>query len=226
MSNTDKPFSEKESLDLIATMINQAKHAYHDTGLSAIMWGSVVAFCSLVKFTQLQFNYNLPYNFDIYWLTVIAIIPQIFISKKENKERRVTTYDDTYMNYIWLAFGICIGLMILIVNVMGASWQPVAEEYFKLSGHRSSFQLYEFVGPLFLVLYGMPTFVTGAACKFKPMLWGGLLCWACCIVAVFTQAKIDLLLISFSAVFAWLIPGIIMEKEYRRAKRELAKADV
>lgn len=224
MTQPEKQLTEKDSLDLIATMINQAKNAYHDTGMSAMMWGAVVAICALVKFSELQFNYRLP--FDIYWLTVVAIIPQVFISIKENKERRVITYDDIYMNYLWLGFGITIGLMILIVNVMGHGWQPVAEEYHKLAGKSSSFQVYEFVGPLFLVLYGMPTFVTGAACKFRPMFWGGILCWVCCVISVFTPVKIDLLLIAVSSVFAWLIPGIIMEKDYRKAKRGLAEAHV
>jgi hypothetical protein len=224
MSQQEKQLTEKESLDLIATMISQAKNSYHDTGISAIMWGIVVTVCSLVKFSELQFNFQLP--FDIYWLTVVAIIPQVFINIRENKERKVKTYDDIYMSYIWLGFGICIGLMILIVNAMGSAWQPVAEEYYKLSGKRSSFQVYEFVGPLFLILYGMPTFITGAACRFKPMLWGGILCWVCCAVAVFTDVKADLLLIAVSSVFAWLIPGIIMEQEYKRAKKELAQANV
>lgn len=224
MTQSEKQLTEKESLDLIATMINQAKNAYHDTGMSAMMWGAVIALCSLVKFSELQFNYQLP--FDIYWLTVVAVIPQVFISIKENKERKVKTYDDIYMQYIWLGFGITIGLMILIVNVMGHGWQQMAEEYYKLAGKRSSFQVYEFVGPLFLILYGMPTFITGAACKFRPMLWGGILCWVCCVISVFTTVKIDLLLISVSSVFAWLIPGLIMEKDYRKAKRRLAEANV
>jgi hypothetical protein len=224
MEQPEKQLTEKESLDLIATMINQAKNAYHDTGMSSMMWGAVIAVCSLVKFSELQFDFHLP--FDIYLLTVVAVIPQVFISMKENKERKVITYDDIYMKYLWLGFGITIGLMILIVNVMANHWQPVAEEYNKLAGKESSFQFYEFVSPLFLILYGMPTFVTGAACKFKPMFWGGILCWVCCVISVFTPAKIDLLLVCVSAVFAWLIPGIIMEKDYRKAKRGLAGANV
>jgi hypothetical protein len=58
------------------------------------------------------------------------------------------------------------------------------------------------------------------------MLWGGLFCWACCIITLYTPIKIDLLLVAASAIFAWLIPGIIMEKEYRMAKKGLAKANV
>ena len=96
MSTTDKTLSEKESLDLIAKMINQAKNAYHDTGVAAMMWGAVVAVCALVKLSEIQFNYRLP--FDIYLLTLVAIIPQVFISIREKKKRKVKTYDDIYMD--------------------------------------------------------------------------------------------------------------------------------
>ncbi len=224
MTPSEKQLTEKESLDLITMMINKAKNSYHDTGIGAMMWGSIIAVCSLVKLAELQFDFKLP--FDIYWLTILAIVPQIFITIREKKERKVKTYDDIYMDYLWLGFGISIFLMIFITNVLFNVWEPVTIEYNQLSGHPSSFNLREFIAPLFLLLYGIPTFVTGAACKFKPMLWGGLLCWACCIITIYTTIKIDLLLTAFSAVFAWLIPGIIMEKEYRKAKKGLTTANV
>lgn len=227
MTQTEKQLSEKESLDLIATMINKAKDSYHNTGISAIMWGSLITICALVKLSEIHFNYRLP--FDIYLLTILAVIPQIFISIKEKKSRRVKSYDDAYMDYIWLAFGVCIFLMIFIVNTVFAELGPVMSDYKALAQDRNAridFKFSEYVAPLFLLLYGIPTFITGAACRFKPMLWGGLLCWASCILALFTTIKIDLLLTAISAIFAWLIPGIIMEVDYRKAKKELVEANV
>lgn len=223
MTQPEKQLTEKESLDLIAMMINKAKDSYHDTGISAMMWGAIIAVCALTRLAELQFDFKLPV--DIYWLTILAVVPQIFITIKEKKERKVKTYDDIYMDYLWLGFGISIFLMIFITNAVFNVWEPVAAGYSKLSEKPvSSFR--EFIAPLFLLLYGIPTFVTGAACKFKPMLWGGLLCWACCIITIYTSIKIDLLLTAFSAVFAWLIPGIIMERGYKQAKRDLKKANV
>ncbi|HEX7904032.1 MAG TPA: hypothetical protein VF487_09155 [Chitinophagaceae bacterium] len=224
MSPSEKKLTEKESLELIATMINKAKDSYYDTGISAIMWGAVIAICSIVKLSEIHFGYRLP--FDIYLLTIIAIIPQIFITIKEKKERKVKSYDDTYMDYIWLGFGICIFLLIFIVNSIFSSWEPVAAEYRQLTGHDSPFLFREFIAPLFLLLYGLPTFITGAACKFKPMLWGGIFCWICCLASIYTTIKVDLLLTGASAIMAWLIPGILMEKEYRIYKREQASLDV
>ncbi|HLG38650.1 MAG TPA: hypothetical protein VI461_03240, partial [Chitinophagaceae bacterium] len=151
MSQQEKPLTEKESLELITMMINTAKNSYYDTGVSAIMWGAVIAFCSLEKLAELHFGYRLP--FDIYLLTIVAIIPQIIFSIREKKERKVKLYDDAYMDYIWLGFGICIFLMILIVNNVFDVWEPMAEEYRKLGGQSVKYRFHEFVSPLFLLLY-------------------------------------------------------------------------
>ncbi len=220
----EKKLTEKESLELITQMINKAKNSYHDTGFSAMLWGSVIAVCSLIRLSEIHFNYKLP--FDIYLLTLVAVIPQIFFSIKEKKERKVKSYDDIYMDYLWLGFGISIFLLILISNNIFSEWGSWAAEYKTATGKTASPGFYEFVNPLFLMLYGMPTFVTGAACKFKPMLWGGLFCWVSCIVAVYTPVKIDLILVALSAIFAWLIPGILMEREYRIYKKEQATLHV
>jgi uncharacterized protein with PQ loop repeat len=224
MDQQEKQLTEKESLELIATMINTAKNSYHDTGIGAIMWGAVIAICSLVKLAEIHFGFRLP--FDINLIFIIAVIAQVFITIKEKKERKVKSYEDTYMDYIWLAFGICIFLLSFIVYSIFSVWGPVAAEYRELTGHRSSFQLSEFVSPLFLLLYGLPTFITGAACKFRPMFWGGLFCWLCSVIAIYTTIKIDLLLMAASAIMAWLIPGILMEREFRIYKKEQASLHV
>jgi hypothetical protein len=227
MEQQEKTLSEKESLELIATMINKAKNAYYDTGISAMMWGAVIAFCSLEKLAEIQFNYRLP--FDIYLLTFAAIIPQIYFSIKESKQRKVKSFDDTYLDYIWMGFGICIFLMVLISNTLQQNLNPLIERYNELGKGRydwTQFRFGEYVMSLYLLLYGLPTFITGAACKFKPMLWGGLFCWASCVAALYTPIKIDLLLTAVSAILAWLIPGILMEKEYRIYKKQQAAKHV
>ncbi|MBC7948236.1 MAG: hypothetical protein H7Y42_10185, partial [Chitinophagaceae bacterium] len=223
----EKQLTEKESLDLIATMINKAKDSYYDTGVGAIMWGAVIAVCSLIRLSEIHFQYKLP--FDVYLLTLVAVIPQVIISIREKKARKVKAYDDIFLDYLWLGFGICIFLMIFIVNTMFGDLRPLLGEYRELtknSAIKFEFHYHEFIAPLFLLLYGFPTFVTGAAFKFRPMLWGGIFCWVCCLITLFTTIKIDLLLTAASAVFAWLIPGIMMEKEYRLYKREQAGTNV
>src|SRR5215467_9505506 len=171
--NTEKQLTGKESLEIITMMINKAKESYHETGASVIMWGAVIALCSLVRFSEIQFGYKLP--FDIYLLTLVAIIPQVYFAIKEKREKKVASYDDVFMNYLWLGFGISIFLLILIVNTVGFNLLPVIKEYDELTKGKAngSFDFIEYIAPLFLLLYGLPTFVTGAVFKFRPMMWGG-----------------------------------------------------
>jgi hypothetical protein len=225
MEEQERPLTEKESLDLIARMINKARDSYNNTGISAMMWGIVIAVCSIVRLSEIQFGFQLP--FDIYWLTFVAVIPQVIISIREKKQRRVKTYDDAYVQYVWFAFGISIFLMIFIINVIFNVIEPSTAgsgQVNAVPGNR--FNFYDYISSLFLLLYGIPTFITGAACRFRAMLFGGLFCWACSIVALFTTIRIDLMLTALSALVAWFIPGIIMQQDYRKAKKELAVSNV
>lgn len=224
MSSKEKQMTEAESLALIAKMISKAKDACHDTGISAMMWGGLIAFCSLERLAEIQFQYRLP--FDIFILTIFAVIPQVMINRKERKEKKVKSYDDVFQGNLWMAFGICIFLLIFILNVLFRAWEPWVQDYLQAGGKPVGFMLQEYTAALFLLLYGMPTFVTGMNMNFKPMIWGGILCWVCCLLTLFTPLKADLILTALSAIFAWFIPGIIMEKDFRKAKIGLTQIHV
>jgi hypothetical protein len=224
MKEAEKPMTEQESLALITSMINRAKDVNHSTGLTSIMWGLVIIVCSLVRLAEIHFGFRLP--FDIYLLTVLAIVPTIYFSIKEKKESRVKGYKDSFIDFTWLSFGISIFLLSFIMNVLFANLRPLNESVELATGKNLNYLLYEHMASFFLMLYGLPTFITGASMKFKPMIWGGIICWVSCLAALYTPVKIDLLLTAISALFAWFIPGTILEKNYRNAKKELGAQHV
>lgn len=212
--DTEKQLTQQESLELITTMINRAKTSYHDSGVGPMMWGAVIMLCSFVTYSRFYFEFSLP--FDIWLLTLVAVIPQIVISIRENKNKKARTYNDIAMDYLWITFGISIFL--LIHANMG-----VSNALSDLGGNQpesTGFHYYDYTTSLFLILYGFPTFVTGGIMKFKPMIFGGIYCWVCSIIAVYTPALTDLLLLGSAAFFAWLLPGIIMNSRYRKLKRQ------
>ena len=192
----EKELTGQESLALITKMISKARKDYLDSGLSALLWGSVITFCSLVSFA----NYYVKWPaFDYVWfLTILAIIPQIVIAIREAKDRKHRAYDDDIMGGIWISFGIAIFLLSYIVNVYQVNEQ----------------------GSLFLILYGIPTFATGYARRFKPMLYGGLYCWVLAVICHFIPVPYQILCITAAALVAWFIPGLIIRKCYLQAKKQ------
>ena len=212
--NQENKLSEKDSLNLITDMINKAKQSFHDSGVGPIMWGSVIMVCSLVTYARLAFSFKLP--FDIWYLAFIAIIPQIIITIKEKKGKKARTYNDIALDYVWMTFGISIFLLIHTNSGIINGLEKGFGDYSSTSG----FRFYDYSTSLFLIIYAFPTFITGGIMKCKPMLFGGIFCWTCSIITVYTPPLTDQLLMAASAFFAWLVPGIILNKQYRNLKRQ------
>jgi hypothetical protein len=192
--NEEQQLSEQESLELITKMINKAKCDYKETGVAALMWGIVITFCSLVSYI----NYYEKWQWAqyIWFLTFIAVIPQIIISVRENKRKKYKTYNDDAMGGIWISFGISIFLLSFFLSL-----------YDVPSGYS-----------LFLILYGIPTFATGFARRFTPMIIGGITCWAFAIISMYIKFPYAMLLTAAAALIAWFIPGIILRRRYLKAK--------
>lgn len=213
---TDDKMTEQESLQLISQMINKAKNSFHDSGVGPILWGTVITACSLVTYFQIKFHFDLP--FDIWILTLAAIAPQIIIVNRERRKNKVRSYDDATMDYIWMTFGISIFLLVLINSVIVTKLTPVFKAYVELKGTMPDENYSGFSTSFFLLLYGIPTIITGGIRNFKTMLFGGIFCWIACVISLFTKSDIDMLLIAAAAVFAWLIPGILLRNKYKRIR--------
>lgn len=213
----NKDLSHEESLRLIESMINKAKNSYHDTGIGPILWGTIITICSLVTFSQMNGYFDLP--FDVWWLTVVAIIPQVIYSIRSGKKSKHTSHDEAAMDAIWICFGISLVLLIFInINIIDKI-SPVFKDYVERHGTKAPANYSGFTTSFFLLLYGIPTILTGVLRRFKPMLYGGILCWILCVISVYTDIKIDMLLTAAAAIFAWLIPGIILWKRHCKRKQ-------
>jgi hypothetical protein len=116
----EKELTEQESLQLITEMIHKAKSSFHESGTSAILWGSVVGFAGLMSFAERFWGFSI--GFDIWLIVLAAFIPQIIISIREGKNRKVVTYEESSQNAIWLVYGVSIFALNFYLNVVpGAS---------------------------------------------------------------------------------------------------------
>ena len=192
----EKELTSQESLELISRMISKARRDYYDTGLSSLIWGSTITFCSLVSFL----NYYLPWSpFDYVWFLVfVAVIVQGFTIAREKKNRRRKGHDEDLMSGIWISFAIAVFLLSLVMPLLKLPYSP----------------------SLYMIIYGIPTFTTGYGRRFRPMIIGGLACWVFAILAVFTPFPYVILYLAASAQLAWFIPGLILRKRYLKANKE------
>ncbi|MFT4205036.1 MAG: hypothetical protein QM610_14120 [Chitinophagaceae bacterium] len=194
----EKEISEQESLRIIQQMIDKARNSIIDKGIWPIYWGALITFCSLVLFIEIRLQKFLP--FEIFFITLPALAVQIAIivyqRRKSKGKPKAAGQCEKAISLVWIAFTVAI----MLVSFVPGGSNPV----------------------VFFVLYGMPTFVTGALVDFKPMAIGGILCWLCALaVLVFKiSPATDLLLVALCATSAWLIPGIIMRRRYLRWKKK------
>ncbi len=216
---TNQPaMTEADSLRLIGEMIRKAKNSYIETGAGPLLWGSVITLCSLVTYFQIQYKVKLP--FDIWMLTMIAVIPQVWMVMREKKKRKAKGHHESVMDAVWISFGVAVFMLIFINSSIFSKLGPVMKQYTELSGQKPAYTFGHFSTAYFLLLYGIPTIITGVCQQFRAMLWGGIICWICCLVSVFTPLATDMLLTAVAATSAWLIPGWLLFRTYKRNKAQ------
>ncbi len=188
----EKNLSGEESLQLISNMISQAKNQYYESGLGALLWGFTNFICFVLVYCMESFSW-FTFPFNPFYLMVITFGLQFFFDRREKKYRRTVTFKDEACKYIWLAFGISV----LILTIAGG---------FAGIGY--------IVLPLLLLLFGIPTFVTGFITNFSPFIIGGIVCWIFCVIALFYHTNYTYLLVAMGAGAAWIVPGFILRARF------------
>jgi hypothetical protein len=193
----DKLTSGEEGLAIIQAMINKAKHQFGDNGHLYLMWGWVVLFCALAQFTLLNY-FRFTQHYLVWMLTWAAAIYQQVYMARRNKKRVVKTYTDDILSYVWLVFVVVMFLFgYLFATVLGK-------------------ETYKLINPAFLVLYGMPTFLSGIILKFRPLIIGAITCWILAIFAGLVTPEYHMLFLAAGVVIAWIVPGYIMRSRFKK----------
>ena len=190
----------QESLAIIGSMINKAKNQFRQNGHLYLIWGWAVFICGIAQFILLNYvHYEKHY---IVWFSLwLVLIYQVFYLRKERRQRRVRTYTDEIIAFVWLVFIILMGLFgFLSARVFDNN------------------SYYSFIDPAFLALYGMPTFLSGIILKFRPLIVGGICCWFLSVIATFISPQFHLLFVPVAMIVAWIIPGYKLNAKYKQQK--------
>lgn len=219
-----KPFNEQESLALITEMIQKAKSNFHESGTSAILWGVLIGICGLVSYAQLEWDFSIGFN--IWYLAMVAVLPQVWISVRESRRKVVRSHRAFATDMVWIVYAVSIVSLILYNNVVpSVSEKMFADDNLQLlsrntlTGEISEWHIIlPSLTSVYLIIYAFPTLATGLICDIRPMVWGAMACYAFFLVSLFTPYKYDMLLSGLAAIGNWLIPGLILRKSYLKGK--------
>ena len=189
-------FNEQNSLALIQSMINKAKNNFSESGTLYLVWGIVVFICSIVQFVGVHILHNDKF-YLVWFLTWAVVIYQVFFLKRKRKTETVKTYTNDILKYVWICFVIGMFLIILILLV-----------------HKA----YNSINPAILVLYGIPTFLSGMILKFRLLSIGGICCWLLACAVMFVNFQYQVLFIAAAVLVAWIVPGIYLRKKFLQEK--------
>lgn len=156
-----------------------------------LLWGWVTFIACVGQFVLKNvFDYNRHY---LVWLLVIpGIITSVLFGINEEKSRKVKTYLDDSMKYLWMGMGISYFVLIIILNKLGWGIN---------------------IFPFFMLLYGLGTFVSGKFLQFPPMVIGGSIAWALAIIAVFFSYDYQMLFGAAAILFSYIIPSYMLRNK-------------
>lgn len=145
----ERKLNEKESLELIAQMIQNTKNRLEtNCGMPFLFWGYTTLFVSLLIWFLVVTTRNYYWQYLWFLLPIIAGTGTYLSTR--NQQPGIKTHLDKVINYIWLVFGIT-GFLISMLAMF--FWQlPILF--------------------IILLLMGMGTTLTGLVVGYKTVTYG------------------------------------------------------
>ena len=186
--------SPQQSLDIIQSMIDKTKSDISENRFYFLMWGWLVFIGFFGQFF-LKVILNYEYHYAIWLIVVIGAVISIIKSTINDKKRKVRTYISDSMGFLWTGMGISFFVLGFVFSFMDV--KPVG---------------WIIAYPVFILLYGLGTFVSGKILQFQPLVIGGIINWILACVTVFFHFDYQMLFAAAAIVASYIIPGYLLNK--------------
>lgn len=189
----DKKLTEKESLELIAQMIQNTRNKVKkNAGMPFLIWGYTTIVVALATWYMVLTTGNYHWHFLWFLIPVLGSPLNFLFFKRERKE--VTTFVDGMVGKVWLVFGIgavMVSIMAFIVDI------PILF--------------------LILLLISMAVTLTGFVIRFNTAVGFGVFGVLVSFTFLFIHGTNQILL--FSAIFLvmMVVPGHILNHLTRKS---------
>ncbi len=110
----ERNLSEKESLEVITSMIARTRRRYIGDGSIMLMWGYLVTVVAILVWIMLAVTGQQIWNILWFAIPLIGGIATPVMARKQRDRQGVKTYSDDVTSRLWTIAGISEGVMILI----------------------------------------------------------------------------------------------------------------
>ena len=192
----NKKLSPQESLDLIQSMVQQAKQKAGDNSFYFLFWGWLVFACCLLQFVM-KTMLHYPQHYIVWWIMPLGGVISAVYSARQSKSKQVKSFIDDALSNFWMSIAIAF-FMLVIINVTTQAWQNAFTYY--------------------ILLYAVGTFVTGRMLRFRPLIIGGLINFVLAAVCARLSYDYQLLAGALAVLVSYIIPGHLLSNRYRKNK--------
>lgn len=188
MENRNDSLNPQQSLNLITSMIQQAKGNVKKSSFYFLLWGWTIVVANLGVYFLIKFT-DVKNPFLMFAITIPVAIITIIYSIRHERSETVTTHLDQIYKWLWFGFGINCFIFAFVARHIG--WM---------------------INPVIITMCAMPTFITGIALKFKPLMLGGIVFWVTGFVLFFVAKEDQFLLAALALALGYLVPGYMLRK--------------
>ena len=204
----DRKLTEKESLEVITSMIARTKVRYLGSGNILLMWGYLAVFTSILVWILLAATQQNVWNWLWFAIPVIGILLTPIMARREKRTDGAVTYSDKITSHLWSIFGvseIVLSFICLGFSLIGGITCWIA------------MMVYTLIAAPFAEI------AQGLIVKEKSLTWGGIVGLAIGMVLVCcVTGKIPLLANWFMPLFIlfWvvmmIVPGHIINHKAKK----------
>lgn len=196
MKKNEEEFSPEDSLRLIRSMIDTSRHSISDQSHYYLLWGWAVMIGCIIQYLLMSV-FKSPYHYYAWLITPLALILQIIFIIKDKKKERVKTFINEANVHLWTIIGLSFITLFFIFSKIG--W------------------MYCF--PIYILLYGIGTSVSGSLIKFRPLIIGGVTNLVLSAITVYLRYDLQILMTAFAILISYIIPGHLLRNQYIKAKK-------
>ncbi len=204
----DRKLTEKESLEVITSMIARTKQRYIGDGSLLLMWGYLDVIVAILVWIMLASTGNYVWNYLWFAIPIIGGIATPVMVRKRKRERGVKTFSDTLTSQLWTIAGVSEFVVVFVCIVMQCFLGAICW---------SAMLAYT------LVAMPLAEIAQGLIIKEKSLTIGGLIGLAvgiitvCCIaggIPLYAYWYMPLFILAFVAMM--IVPGHILNHKARK----------